>query len=974
MTASTGVSCDPVDLDACRADTEVTFPGTVRKDARVNAEAAAPRAGERRKRWHPFQPIALALSVLTIGASFVAVAGIWRYGGHEQYLGWSSSPSDRNIVDAITPGGPADGRLQPGDRIVAMDGDSRVAVLGTYWKRKFLQPGHPYTLDVVRYGATRHVSLGWRLVDSNRQWVLTVWVLIGLAWSGFGLFVGLASPSTRAARLWALAGLSIGLNFFRLALRLMLPQLEPTSAALFALLELNAAFVVTLAFHAMYRFPPGAPSGRFWSAVLVVAYGIAIFSIQDAVATSARWVLDADMAAAIATAVGKLGIKRWFYDATDAVVLVLAAAVAVRNFRWVDDADQRRRVRWIVAAIAIGVVPEGLVQILSDRTSVAADLLSLAIPAAFTYAIVQHRVFDVSVAVRIGLQYLLARNALRIVIALPVVAMVFLIASNPDLTIRQVAVDHPAYPLLAATAAGMLAFQRRLIVAIDRRFFRDAYDRERLLESLLDDVDNLYIDEDGLQRVVDRLETALHPTTVVVWLREHDRERMRLSVTRGGAGAVDAELWLLPSRFVHEVEHHPKAMHVSGLRPPMLDQDMQRLLESVGLELLVPMVGYDSRLRGLLGLGPKRADEPYAPGDLQLLERITRQLAVVREHIELRTRVTEEQTIRKHVLEHLGPTGVGLLKECPACGRCYSSEQQHCELDNHQLKLSLPVERTVAGRYRLDRLVGRGGMGTVYRAFDVSLHRVVAVKIMIGRNFGNEMALRRFDREARAVARLSHPNIVAVFDYGRLAGDGAFLVMEYIDGRTLRDELGQRRYPPRDAGQWVAQILDGVASAHAHGIIHRDLKPENVLITAESGSAGRIKLLDFGLARQDPSAGADTLTASQPGLMLGTLAYMAPEQLLGKPVDQRADIFALGVMVIEVLTGERPFSSDPLRRLRDVQEGVSSQMIPNQNARSVLARCVAMNPDDRYPAVDVARSDILLAVSLCMNQSENHTT
>jgi hypothetical protein len=568
------------------------------------------------------------------------------------------------------------------------------------------------------------------------------------------------------------------------------------------------------------------------------------------------------------------------------------------------------------------------------------------------------------VAVRIGIQYLLARNALRIVIGLPIVAMVYLVASRPNLTVRQLALEYPAYPVLAATAAGTLAFRRRLTVAIDRRFFREAYDRERLLESLLDDVDSLHLDEDGLERIADRLEAALHPTTLLFWFSEHDRERMRPSVCRSGIVESNGESWMLPPGLVHELEHQAAALHIGT--PQGIETDAQRRLDRFGIELLVPMVGHDGRLRGLLGLGPKRGDEPYTPGDVHLLERIARQLAVVKEHIELRTRVTREQIVRQDVLGHLARTGVDLLKECPTCGACYESDQQRCEHDGRELALSLPVERTIAERYRLDRLIGRGGMGAVYEAFDLSLRRLVAVKIMLGRNFGNDTALRRFDREARAVARLSHPNIVAIFDYGHLSGEGAFLVMEHINGRTLRAELAaQPAYPPAGSGKWIAQILDGVGAAHAHGVIHRDLKPENVLVTTGPAESMRIKLLDFGLARLRASADDDTLNTSMPGLILGTLAYMAPEQLLGQPVDQRADIFALGVIVIEVLTGERPFSADPLERLRDVERGVSASIILNEHARTVLGRCVAIDRNDRYPTVDAARSELLAVVRLC---------
>ena len=366
-------------------------------------------------------------------------------------------------------------------------------------------------------------------------------------------------------------------------------------------------------------------------------------------------------------------------------------------------------------------------------------------------------------------------------------------------------------------------------------------------------------------------------------------------------------------------------------------------------------------------LGPKRSEEPYTPPDLALLQRIARQMAEVREHAELRSRVDDEQRIRREVLDHVADRGVVLFKECPQCGRCYDGDRDRCDDDGSRLTLSLPVERIVNDRYRLDRLIGRGGMGAVYDALDLRLQRSVAVKLLLGRDFGDRDALRRFDREARAVARLNHPNIVAIFDYGTLttkgAAKGAFLVMERLHGRTLRAVLSeQTTHPPPGSTVWIEQILDAVEAAHAHGIVHRDLKPENVFV-ATSEDRAQVKVLDFGLATVRAAPGDETASVTMPGVVIGTLAYMAPEQMSGEQVDGRADLFALGVLIVEVLTGRRPFSANPLTRAAEVCRGLTPDVIEDKRLREGLARCLAPNPSERYSTVAEARKTLLPALA-----------
>ena len=214
-------------------------------------------------------------------------------------------------------------------------------------------------------------------------------------------------------------------------------------------------------------------------------------------------------------------------------------------------------------------------------------------------------------------------------------------------------------------------------------------------------------------------------------------------------------------------------------------------------------------------------------------------------------------------------------------------------------------------RYRIDSKVGEGGMGTVYRGYDTTLERDVAVKMLTGSRLGTE-GRNRLLQEAKAIAQLSHPNIITVYDAGECR-KSPFIVMEYVQGVNLYDQ------PPREIQEIVAimqQVCAALAHAHGHGIIHRDLKPENVILSAD----GTAKLMDFGLARSISSR----LTSQ--GTIMGTVFYLAPEQAQGRTIDQRSDLYSFGVMLYELLTGELPFTADD--PLAVISQHIHAPLVP----------------------------------------------
>ncbi len=267
--------------------------------------------------------------------------------------------------------------------------------------------------------------------------------------------------------------------------------------------------------------------------------------------------------------------------------------------------------------------------------------------------------------------------------------------------------------------------------------------------------------------------------------------------------------------------------------------------------------------------------------------------------------------------------------------------------------------RVLGGRYALLGELGAGGMATVYRARDEVLGRDVAVKVLSPQFAADPGFLARFEREARHIAALSHPRIVTVFDCG-IDRNTPFIVMELVAGRTLRqvlDEIGP--LSPRDAVTVAAAVCEALEAAHAAGLIHRDIKPENIVL-----SGGEVKVLDFGIARTQDGAGATRTHA-----VLGTAAYLSPEQASGGPVGPRADLYALGCVLYEMLTGAPPFTADSAvgvayRQVHD-DPGPVSALRPGVAAQLdwITARLLAKDPADRPPGAAAARAWLLAALA-----------
>jgi len=308
------------------------------------------------------------------------------------------------------------------------------------------------------------------------------------------------------------------------------------------------------------------------------------------------------------------------------------------------------------------------------------------------------------------------------------------------------------------------------------------------------------------------------------------------------------------------------------------------------------------------------------------------------------------------------------MRYCPACGSRFSNDVRFCphdgqpleEMGEAQVQEDDLVGQVVDGRYRLDHVLGEGGMGVVYHATHTALNKGMALKVLRGDMARDETVVQRFVQEAQASSAIGHPNIIDITDFGRLPDGSAYFVMELLEGESLTDRIVRGALPPEEASDIAFQIASALGAAHARGIIHRDLKPDNVQLIARGGSDRFVKVLDFGIAK----VGGANSKLTRTGTVFGTPHYMSPEQASGQSVDSRADVYALGVILFEMMTGRVPFDGDtfmgilskhmfePPPRPSDVVDQDFGGLEP------IVMRALAKKPEDRYASMEDLTVDL----------------
>jgi len=586
------------------------------------------------------------------------------------------------------------------------------------------------------------------------------------------------------------------------------------------------------------------------------------------------------------------------------VYAVLAVTLLLTHRRAATTLTDKRRFRVLMMgaivgagagmAVVVGHLRNAGADIFATRAMTMLSLVFLAMPASFTYAILRHQLFDISLIVRQGIRYALARRFVTALI--PILGAVLLIDVLVHRAQPLVAIVRSRWWWFTLVGAALLVVRSRRegwLKRIDRRFFRERYDAQRLLTSIAQQITRASSFDAVAPSVTQQVAEALHPEFVSV-LRQAS-SGAAFSTHPWGAGAEQGSACLPASLAVIGV--------LSVLRRPLalalgdtawvrhqLPPEERALLIAQRIELLVPI---SSELVGapplaLLVLGPRRSEEPYNQEDLDLLETIAQALGLL----------LERSSADRHG-----------LAECEQCGRCFDPGTIVCTHDN-QLLTATRGSRLLNDRYRLERRLGRGGMGAVYAAFDEVLERKVAVKLIREDAAAPLDLASRFRREARLAAGFAHPHVVRVYDFGVDRYRRPFLVMELLDGGTLRQRLATGEvFTTADTLHILRGVCSALDAAHAQGLVHRDLKPENIFLQRHDNGFVP-KVLDFGLAKacDMPQAFALTTAAdSSAGLLIGTLEYMSPEQVAGDEVSPGWDVWALGVIAYEMLTGSHPF-------------------------------------------------------------------
>jgi eukaryotic-like serine/threonine-protein kinase len=299
------------------------------------------------------------------------------------------------------------------------------------------------------------------------------------------------------------------------------------------------------------------------------------------------------------------------------------------------------------------------------------------------------------------------------------------------------------------------------------------------------------------------------------------------------------------------------------------------------------------------------------------------------------------------------------LTSCPQCGKRFPSTVRICPDDGTVLEHTTPAPtqagQVLDGKYRLDALLAEGGMGAVYRATHVMLGKTVAIKLIRSAIVASPEIVRRFQREARAATALNHPNIVTVYDLGQTPDGTLYIAMEFIDGPSLKAVIQSgRAIPPARTISILRQVASALSTAHRHNIVHRDLKPHNIMLAEGSDGSEVAKLVDFGIAKTFDEA----TQLTNVGSALGTPYYMSPEQIDGRNVDARADIYALGIILYEMLVGEVPFAdqSTPAVLVKQLKERPIRPSLRNAAVppalEEIALRCLEKEPEQRYQTAD----------------------
>ena len=935
---------------------------------RSKEEPAASRIAQR------FIVLAVTLGgivLLLLGSAF---GTLLRHGGMRPMLGWNVAASGAHFVVTSVDRAPASAILQRGDELVAINGRDVRPPADPATFADASVPRGAYNLVIRRGGSLLRYDLPLRfqidVAGLTRAFSLLV---VAIAFFTTGLLIGLSKPALASIRVGSCFCLACAVHMTGVALRPFLGALAGGELYLYAVTYSVSFFQYALGFHFATLFPAERRPELFrkmrvavYAATVILSAPRDLLNVTIVSDTFRRLLFDR-----YGALIGFYLDQRVVVEALFEISIVACVVFALgENYKREPSPTGRRRLRWVAAGVSASLVPTivfvfaqiflgGRDRSLPDESgwNVLNQLVNVSfglVPVTIGYAVLRQRLFDLDVIIRSGARYLIAKTLLLAAVAVPFLLAVWMLISHRDQPLSALMRQASVFEVLGWAASAVIALVcfGPATKWLDRRFFRSGPDRDAILLSLGDAAEQRPDPIGILEEVTARLSDHFFPKWISTYYAENGVGKFALA-SRAGAITPPETLpadcrgilagagqWSLAVTRCYSDERCADCCF--GEPRPVLALPILNGAKPVGWILM----------------GEKLSEVPYAKSERMLLDAVGVQLSLVLQRAWLREAVERECRIRMEVLSRLSVESE-ILRECPSCGLCFDGNVEACDVDGTGTILTLPITRVIDGKYRLRKRVGKGSSGIVFEADDLKLDRRVAVKIMVGNLFGNPKAQKRFEREARSSAKLNHPNIVTIFDYGTVSG-GTYIVMELLQGVTWRSLLLRRPRPElKSVLRWSFELLDGVEAAHSMGVLHRDLKPENAIICAGDDGKERLKLVDFGIAKAIGPAGEAEMTLTETDLAVGTPAYMAPEQMEGEPLDERADIYSIGVMLYEAMLGVRPAKAAPSAAGAEIP--AASGPIPHE-VMHVLTRCLERDPGKRYRNIAELRNE--LAASL----------
>jgi len=862
----------------------------------------------------------------------------------------------RAVVTEVWPDSPAEqAGMKAGDLLVEVDGQQIGNVVDWLSQRMNFQRGKPIAIQVQRVGQPIHLKMvihgtTWDDFTASQKSSQIIFLANKFITLVIGLFVVFSRPKDFVSRLGGgvLVSMATVYEAFQWGMASSIRALPVVVAIAVMLVYVSAAIRTPLLAGFFCLFPKKLFSNRWaWAAFLAGPLLSAAYSFY----LLARTVYDPQHLSGLTRpwVLAILGLQSLVY-------LAIAVVVVLLNYWRLESVTDRRRFRVVSWGALLGMVfyvprvigtalvdfnPALTAFLESPTTNLVCSIGMLVFPLSFAYAILKHKLFDVRVMIRRGLQYALARNFLR---AIPVVAagvLVLDVISHGNQPLFGVLKSRGAVYVAIAALAGLAYAQRQTwLSGLDRRFFRDKYDAHQLFREIVDEVKHAGSVDQVASSVATRVAGALHAEFCALLQRKPGEPLYRV-VAAAPVGALTADLpatnKLIP--LVRMLDRSvPITLAESGWLGQQLPQVDKEFLHNARIELLVPVSLDEGQTEVLLVMGAKRSEEPYSGEDTALLENVASALGLL-------------------LMRGASMAPGRSFEECAACGTCYDTGTTRCEQDRTLLTL-VASARLLGERYRLEKRLGQGGMGKVYRATDLSLNRAVAVKMIRDEFFANQKAVEKFRQESQVTGSFTHPNVVTVHDFGVDTNQRVFLVMELLEGITLREEMRvNKRLTAGRTLELFAELCAGIGAAHQRGLVHRDLKPENIFL-ARTNAREMVKITDFGIAKVMPEFTNDTSNTAT-GVLVGTMRYMSPEQLRGGAMTARWDIWALSVMAFEALCGSAPCAGSDFATLQGAILGLQfpevGTLVPEAPARwqEFFARAFAKEEAERPESAEV---------------------